>query len=147
MRLPRAVYSQVEVMYFVTVCCREKIPYFANENVAECAFQTWREVVNTHRHHVWALCVMPDHLHTLIELRNEKRSLSATVSTAKSLSATRSRGMGALRWQDRFHDHVMRKDEDFRVRARYLAENPVRQGLVETWNEWPWTYLDDVLGW
>ena len=33
-------------------------------------------------------------------------------------------------WQDGFHDHALRKEDDLIDVARYIVANPVRAGLV-----------------
>jgi len=33
-------------------------------------------------------------------------------------------------WQDGFHDHAIRKEEDLADIARYVVANPLRAGLV-----------------
>lgn len=34
-------------------------------------------------------------------------------------------------WQEGYHDHAVRSEEDLRKLARYVVANPVRAGLVE----------------
>ena len=43
-----------------------------------------------------------------------------------------------LTWQPNFYEHVLRREEDVSVTARYIIDNPVRKGLVSTWREYPW---------
>ena len=40
-------------------------------------------------------------------------------------------------WQKDFWDHVIRCDEDLGAQMRYIAENPVRKGLVRCWQDYP----------
>ncbi len=75
---------------------------------------------------------MPDHLHWLLELDGGV-SLSQLVSSVKSHSAKKvnqRRGRTGSVWQDGFHDHAVRREEDLRNLARYVVMNPVRAGLV-----------------
>jgi len=46
---------------------------------------------------------------------------------------------GIERWQKSYFDHVVRKDEDLARQAFYIADNPVRKGLVEDWRDYPLT--------
>jgi putative transposase len=41
-------------------------------------------------------------------------------------------------WQEEFFDHVLRSVESYSQKWDYVKENPVRFGLVETSDEWPW---------
>ena len=42
-------------------------------------------------------------------------------------------------WQSDFYDHIFRRDESFANQIRYIANNPVRRGLVENWEHYPCT--------
>jgi REP element-mobilizing transposase RayT len=44
---------------------------------------------------------------------------------------------GIPRWQEGFHDHALRREEDLRDIARYIVLNPVRAGLVRNIREYP----------
>ncbi len=83
-------------------------------------------------HKTLAFVVMPDHLHWLLELRQE--SLSRLVGRVKSITAKR---IGGRVWQDGFHDRALRKEEDLRAMARYVVANPLRAGLVERIGDYP----------
>ncbi len=81
-----------------------------------------------------AFVVMPDHLHWLVQLGN-KADLSKCVQRTKSLSARalnqHIRRTGRV-WQDGFHDHALRRDEDLVQFARYVIANPLRAQLVDS---------------
>jgi len=47
-----------------------------------------------------------------------------------------------VRWQRGFYDHVLRREEDILVHLRYIAENPVRRGLVDDWRDYGFTGSD-----
>jgi REP element-mobilizing transposase RayT len=143
-RLDTESYIADDTSYFVTVCCRDHIPYLESPHVAQCVLDTWCEVSQTLRYHLWAICLMPDHLHVLVTRKPKAPSLGRYIGAAKSLAANRAPEPG-VRWQARFYDHIVRPDEDPDRIAWYIAENPVRKGLVEVWSEWPWTYLDEIL--
>jgi len=40
-------------------------------------------------------------------------------------------------WQDGFHDHALRREEDLKEVARYIIANPVRAGLVTRVGDYP----------
>ena len=76
---------------------------------------------------------MPDHLHWLLELGADD-SLSSVVGRIKSVTAHR---LGGSVWQQGFHDHALRKDEDLAATARYVVANPLRKGLVSNIGVYP----------
>jgi REP element-mobilizing transposase RayT len=89
---------------------------------------------------VKSLCwvIMPDHLHWLIELKND--SLSPVLGRLKSRSTVAMNRLlkrkGTL-WQKGFHDRALRHEEDVKKVARYIVSNPVRAGLVEKIGDYP----------
>lgn len=80
----------------------------------------------------WAknLCfvVMPDHIHWLFVLGEEK-SLQELIRSIKRES---SRHIEQLEWQRGFYDHGIRQEEDLKVISRYIINNPLRAGLAES---------------
>ena len=85
-----------------------------------------------------AWVVVPDHVHLLLELR--EASLPRAVGWLKGRT---SRLIGLRRlapgpvWQDGFHDHAVRREEDIRTLARYVCANPIRDGIVTTLRDYP----------
>jgi REP element-mobilizing transposase RayT len=77
---------------------------------------------------------MPNHLHWLMEL-NDRCSLSEVVGAIKSVSAHR---IGHSLWQQGFHDHALRKEENILHVARYVVANPLRSGLVARLGDYPY---------
>lgn len=82
---------------------------------------------------------MPDHLHLLVQLA-EHGELPVLMNrlkaaTARSVNRLLSR-QGAV-WQQSFHDHLLRAEEDARAVARYIIMNPLRAGLVMRVGDYP----------
>ncbi len=40
-------------------------------------------------------------------------------------------------WQKDFYDHLIRKSENLAVQVKYILDNPVRKGLVSSWQAYP----------
>jgi REP element-mobilizing transposase RayT len=86
---------------------------------------------------------MPDHLHFFC-VSNETpdaSSLSRFMAGFKQWTAKRIlRATGDLPpfWQKEFFDHVLRSDESYESKWRYVRENPVRAGLVGRADDWPY---------
>ncbi|WP_459941677.1 REP-associated tyrosine transposase [Deferrisoma palaeochoriense] len=99
-----------------------------------------------HERGVWeclAYCLMPDHLHLVVTLGAEL-DLSTCVQRFKTFTSRHIRQLGVGGpgvWQRGFYDHALRKDESWEAVARYVLENPVRKGLVERPEAWPWAGL------
>ncbi len=126
-------------IYLLTTVTIDRIPHFLDPGLARATCRLTME------HRTWgdarALCwvLMPDHWHGLIEL-GERDDLSIVMNRFKSL-ASKQRGQGQKKpptWARGFHDHALRYDEDLHAAAAYIIANPVRAGLVENVNDYPY---------
>ncbi len=96
--------------------------------------------------HGWLIgryVIMPDHVHFFCaeDPSGEARDLSTFIKrwkewTSKALISKRS--VSAPVWQKGFFDHILRRDESYAEKWYYVRENPVRAGLVERWEDWPY---------
>ena len=81
---------------------------------------------------------MPDHVHLLIEGCTETADARAFVHQAKQRAAYAFTQRWAARlWQPSYYDRVLRDDEETLAVARYILENPVRAGLVDSPTKYP----------
>jgi len=79
--------------------------------------------------------LMPDHCHALISFPID-RPIRRTISDWKHWTSV-NHGIG---WQRDFFDHRLRGDEAFTEKASYIANNPVRAGLISSPEEWPYVW-------
>lgn len=96
---------------------------------------------------ILAYCLMPNHVH-LVAVPVEKQSLARLFGTAHHRYAKRVNAIHDWRghlWQERFYSVVM--DESHALTAmRYVELNPVRAGLCDRAEEWPWSSVHANLG-
>jgi REP element-mobilizing transposase RayT len=93
-----------------------------------------------HRFDVLAHCVMPDHLHPLLEGTSDDADLREAVRAWKQRTAYDwKQRTGTRLWQPGFHDRVMREGDETHLIVRYILHNPVRAGLVATAREYRWS--------
>lgn len=90
------------------------------------------------RYNLWAYVVMNDHVHTLVTPW-EPHSLQAIIHSWKSFTANRlqrtGRRCGKI-WQDESLDRIVRDEDEFLEKMRYIQQNPRRR-----WPEigdYPW---------
>jgi putative transposase len=93
-----------------------------------------------HGFDVLVYCFMPDHLHALVEGRDDNSSFPAFVAAFKQRSAVdyATAHRGRL-WQEGYWDRVLRTQQSTVEAVRYIAANPVRAGLVEDPCRYPFT--------
>ena len=88
------------------------------------------------RYHLHAWCVMPNHVHVLVEPLAGNRLIDVVQSwksfTAKA--ANKLRGRTGPFWQPEYYDHLIRDDEDYRHAVSYIEGNPLKAGL----HGWRW---------
>jgi REP-associated tyrosine transposase len=80
--------------------------------------------------------MMLDHVHFFVR-GSDDFNLAKWVNGLKraisvSLGATKKRPL----WQPGFFDHVLRNDESYSQKWKYVRENPVRAGLVSRAHDW-----------
>jgi putative transposase len=81
---------------------------------------------------------MPDHVHLLVEGRAVDSDVERFVHQAKQRSAYQfSRRFRQKLWQPSWYDRVLRDDDETPWFVVYVVENPVRAGLVESFEQYP----------
>jgi putative transposase len=138
--LRKGRHSQPNQIYLLTSVSYRRCPVFAD-------FHLGRVVVNAMRHHdlagnteTLAYVVMPDHFHWLISLEGhfDLPRLMASLKgyTARHIKERIDLGGDPL-WQEGYHDHALRREENVQAAARYIVANPLRAGLVERLGDYP----------
>ena len=123
-------------LYFITICTihRHKI------RDLDTAFRAFESYARRGRDEfgiaVGRYVIMPDHLHFFVR-GSDDFNLAQWVNGLKraisvSLGTTKKRPL----WQPGFFDHVLRNDESYGEKWKYVRENPVRAGLVLRADDW-----------
>jgi putative transposase len=142
--LPHDVPAWVQdgATYFVTICTPPKM---VNQLCFPNMAMLLRESMNfcQARGEWWLhlLVFMPDHLHALMCFARAP-GMRRSISQWKRYVARELH----IHWQDGFFDHRLRNDESFQEKAHYIRMNPVRAGLVERPEEWPYTWSNMPIG-
>lgn len=124
-------------IYFLTTATAERRPLFAYAPFAQIVLSAIRWLNEEQKFDVHAAVVMPDHVHIAGALGNG--SLASTMHSLKSFTAHQiiSRGVAPPIWQSGYHDHALRDDEDYRACLTYLLQNPIRAGLCDDLEHYP----------
>jgi REP element-mobilizing transposase RayT len=92
--------------------------------------------------------IMPDHVHLFV-----RPSVSLNLGTwGRGLKRALSQEMTGPhhqgeRWQPGFFDHLLRHSESYEEKWEYVRQNPVRAGLVERAENWPYQGEIALLEW
>ena len=108
-----------------------------------------------------AYCVMSNHVHAVFapfisaaELRevllpeglrfiSQHPPLDRIMKSLKgwtAWSSNRVLGRKGTFWEQESYDHVVRDEAEFGRVVNYTLNNPVKAGLVQEWDKWPWSY-------
>ena len=126
-------------IYFVSARTLDHQRILAEARVHE-TFRAFALRAEDYRVLVGFYMLMPDHLHLFAALAPEAPSLSMWMKSLRNTlsKALKGTGVAAPHWQDGFFDHVLRSEESYEEKRRYVRENPVRAGLVRRAEEWPY---------
>ena len=89
---------------------------------------------------LYTYCFMPDHVHLLLcpeEGKDPMKFVQRYKGKTTRIYWRVSRQ--AKLWQRGFYDHILRGEEDVRQVSRYILENPVRKGMVESFKDYPFS--------
>jgi len=140
--------------YFFTVVTHDRRCFLVDEPSRVCLRAAWQHVRKNHPFEVIALCLLPNHLHCLWRLPEGDNDFSKRWMLIKkgftrrylraggheagqSLSRRRKRERGL--WQRRFWEHQIRDEADLARHVDYVHYNPVKHGLVNDVEDWPWS--------
>ena len=137
--------------YFITTSCWEKRPLLQTDRMACLFIETLLAYRDQKKYLLHEFVVMPNHFHLLVTPLEE--SLERCLQFIKGGFSHRARKEFGLRtaiWQTSFYDHRVRDAAEYDRARSYIHQNPVRRGLVERAEDWPYGSacgrfsLDDV---
>lgn len=141
--LRKGRFSQAGLVYHITTVTKNRTPYFSSLDNGRKIVRQLAALQAEGRAETLCYTLMPDHLHWLMVLHDGE--LSKIMQLLKGRTA---RAIGHAIWQDNYHDHAVREDENLRDMARYIVANPLRANLVERIGDYPlWdaVWLDETL--
>jgi len=140
--------------YFFTLVTHYRRRFLTEPLARDCLHTAWKETRQQSPFEVTAVCLLPDHLHCIWLLPDDDHDFSLRWSKIKagftrrylnaggredsqsqSRIARRERGI----WQRRFWEHQIHDEQDLQRHVDYIHYNPVKHGLVERVEDWPWS--------
>lgn len=140
-RLDPELYTHASRVYFITVRAYRNQSLFVRDGLNELILNALREEQERQNCIVFTYCLLPDHLHFLVSPRQDGISVLTFTDQYKGKTTNLSWTLGwrGNLWQRRYYDHIVRAEEDLRAIAEYIQNNPVRKGLIEHAENWPWS--------
>jgi putative transposase len=129
-------------MFFVTTKTSMAQRLLQSERNAMLLIDVLRSNVATGKFQLHDFVIMPDHLHLLMTLRGDVPIEKAMqlIKGGFSYRVKRDLGYQGEVWQRGFSDVRIRDAQSFSQHRAYIVENPVKAGLVDSAEEWPYCY-------
>jgi putative transposase len=140
--------------YFFTVVTFDRRPILTDPLGRSCLRTAMRNVRAKRPFEMIAFALLPDHLHVVWTLppgdsgyavrwsqikESFTRLFLASGGMEGSRNATRVRRRERSVWQRRCWEHTCRDEEDLKRCIDYIHWNPVKHGLVERVQDYPWS--------
>lgn len=84
-------------------------------------------------------CFMPNHLHFLCTGYDNANLIRFVQKFKSSTAYYYKKRCGERLWQRGYYDRILRESDDRYFAVEYIMDNPVRAGLVEKCNEYPFS--------
>ncbi len=158
-RLEVERYNWSDCEYFFTICARHSGQPFLDPSLAKAVIDAllWRK--EQHGWYLFCYCLMPDHLHFIVQLLDRERkqrnagargieleSILHHVADFKSYTTSqiwwKAGGAGPL-WQRSSYDKLIRCDDSVDHACSYVLNNAVRKRIVNEWTEYPYSKIVD----
>lgn len=99
-----------------------------------------------------AFCIMSNHVHIVQKPlpidSSSYHSLASIMHSIKSFTANKCNQLLHVSdekfWQPENYDHVIRDEGEWHRVIQYVLNNPVKAGLVDSWDQWNWSYCKYV---
>lgn len=165
-------FQQSRQLHFITFSCYRRLPYLESDWAKRLFEQALEQARRQYRMHVVGYVVMPEHVHLLVT-EPERETLAKVIQAIKQSVARREVklmrkdppnkkkvGWGTQKsestqnpegtqhfWQARYYDFNVFTAEKRVEKLKYIHRNPMKRGLVERPEDWPWSsYRHYALG-
>jgi len=140
--------------YFFTVVTYAREKLFRSEFARRCLKEAFERTQSRRPFETIAFCLLFDHVHCIWKLPEDDADYSKRWSSIKGqfskaylnlcgqhrrVSPSRSRKGEVCIWQRRFWEHQIRDERDLQHHVDYIHYNPVKHGLVQDLEDWPWS--------
>ena len=154
-------------IHFLTFSCYQQLPFFKSDRAKQWLIEAIANAREKHKFALLAYVIMPEHAHLLVQpligpydiaallkgikqpvARKAKRFLEKENPAWLKKLTVKSRSREVFRfWQaGPGYDRNIRDEKELLEKIQYIHNNPVKNGLAATPEEWPWSsagwYLD-----
>lgn len=137
-RLPAEAYAVPGSVWHITIAAFRRQNVLVSPGTPEVIIESIGFHCRRGNADLLVYCLMPDHFHLVVTINDV--DLLTILHDFKSFTTNRfrKRTKSDVLWQESFYDHGVRKSERMDKLASYVVSNPIDDGLVDDWREWPW---------
>jgi putative transposase len=129
-------YHQTGDLHFITFSCARKRNILGSPEARDRFTGILEQTREKYLFHINGYVVMPNHVH-LLASEPETAPLSLAIQILKQrFSRTR---IEDYVWEPRYYDFNVFSEAKRIEKLRYMHRNPVKAGLVEQPEDWPWS--------
>ena len=128
--------------YFLTICAESGAPFAGAPEIANAVCAQLLRTAADYGFATIAYCLMPDHLHALVEGLEDRSDFQKFAAMIKQRTSFAYRRSETQLWQEGYYDHVLRDAESQIGVAAYIVNNPTRAGLCTKISDYPWLGSD-----
>jgi putative transposase len=140
--------------YFFTIVTYHRVKLFHSELARRCLREAVHKTQSQRPCETVAFCLLPDHLHCVWKMPEGDADFSTRWSSIKGrfsreylqlcdyqrhVDPSLKRKGEVCIWQRRFWEHQIRNEQDLQRHVDYVHYNPVKHGLVQQVEDWPWS--------
>lgn len=141
-------------IYFFTVVTYNRRPILTDPECQSVLRNAWMNVQRKHPFETIAVCLLPDHIHTIWKLPEGDTNYSVRWNEIKrhftheyrlnfdiqdDRNESRVKRREQTVWQRRFWEHTFYDRDDLNAHIDYIHINPLKHGFVKRVTDWPWS--------
>jgi putative transposase len=131
-------FQKAEALHFITFSCFHRLPLLEAAGVREMVEAVLEHTRARHQARIYAYVLMPEHVHLLVN-EPPRIVLAQFLKAFKQTTSRKLRGPREKFWQDRYYDRNVYGEKSRSEVIRYIHRNPLKRGLVERPEDWPWS--------
>jgi REP element-mobilizing transposase RayT len=122
-------------LYFVTFATRDRKRIPSLDRAQAVLERYARHAIEKFDVALGRYVIMPDHVHLFVRGSRDLKLSSWIGGLQRVMSVSLAT---STLWQPGFFDHILRSNESYGEKWNYVRQNPVRAGLVEIADAWPY---------
>jgi putative transposase len=125
--------------YFITASSFQRESLFQAQRMSDLFVKVLFEYRGQKKYLLHEFVLMPNHFHLLITPTLSLERALQLIKGGFSYRAKKELGFGGEIWEKSFYDRRVRDVEDYFAYRHYIRQNPVRRGLVNAPEEYPYS--------